>query len=205
MRGGATARPSSDIPGTTRGLGVPTRKDAGRSCSADRGRRSRGSSCAVLGRRQGGARRPPWRAGSRRAAARWRRTRASSAGRIAIARGTRRYRSCTSLASVSVQTRNATRSSAATTDRRRAACPSVSGRLHWRRAHACFGRATSVRPRSASTSAIADVSRRGLSRWPCSRRSSAAVVRATDRPHPHRERAGAGLQPAAPASRFGLR
>ena len=86
--GGATARPSSDIPGTTRGLGVTTRKDARRSCSAARGRRSRGSSCAVPGRRRGGARRPPWRACSRRAAAWRRRTRASSAGRVAVARDT---------------------------------------------------------------------------------------------------------------------
>ena len=87
----ATARPSSDIAGTTRVLGVPTRTDARRRCSAARGRRSRGSSCAVPGRRRGGARRLPWRACSRRAAARWRRTRASSAGRSGIARGTRRY------------------------------------------------------------------------------------------------------------------
>ena len=78
--GGATARPSSDIPGTTRGLGVKSRRDARRRCSAARGRRSRGSSCAVPGRRRGGARRPLWRACSRRAAAWRRRTRASSAG-----------------------------------------------------------------------------------------------------------------------------
>jgi hypothetical protein len=126
--GGATARPSSDIPGTKRGPGATTRKDARRSCSAARGRRSRGSSCAVPGRRRGGARRRPWRACSRRAAARWRRTRASSAGRIAIARGTRRYRSCTSLASVSVQTRDATGSTAhCGSAARRAAAASVAG------------------------------------------------------------------------------
>jgi hypothetical protein len=84
--GGATARPSLDIPGTTRGLDVTTRKDARRSCSAGRERHSPGSSCAVPARRRGGARRPPWRACSRRAAAWRRRTRASSAGRVAVAR-----------------------------------------------------------------------------------------------------------------------
>ena len=91
------SRPSSDIPGTTRGLGVTTRKDACRSCSAARRRHSRGSSCVVPARRRGGARRPPWRACSRRAAARWRQTRASSAGRSRSLGGTRRYRSCTGL------------------------------------------------------------------------------------------------------------
>jgi hypothetical protein len=40
------------------------------------------------------------------------------------------------------------------TARRAAAAPSISGRLHWRRAHACFGRAASV-PRTAIGAGVA--------------------------------------------------
>ena len=162
---------------------VPTRKEAGRRCSAARGRRSRGSSCAVPGRRRGGARRPPWRACSRRAAARWRRAGASSAGRIAMARGTRPCRSCIGLASVSVQTRNATGTSDVTVDRRRARHRCFgSGRRHWRRAHACFRRNGTVGPtRSTRPALLPPATKTARS---CSRRRARCGARTLAEAHP---------------------